>query len=200
MKMELYLVRHGETLWNRERKYYGHSDIGLTQDGIAQAQEIGRFTQKTVFDKVIVSPLLRAKETAKELTNQDYITDERLMEQNFGLFEGHTYEELKKEYPKELDDWNSNFTNYCIPEGESFSMVRERADSFLEDLKKESGKILLVAHKGTFGHILASLLHLPVEGYWHFVFEQGTCSRIDWEDGYAILRYLNASPDTIMLR
>ena len=68
-------------------------------------------------------------------------------------------------------------------------------------MKKKSEKedrefsVLLVAHKGTLGHLLAVSLGLPPEGYWNFVFEQGCYSRLDLEDGYAIIRCLNQSVD-----
>lgn len=193
--MELYLVRHGETIWNKEGRYYGHTDIGLTEYGLKQARELGRFFRKMEFDKVICSPLIRAIDTAKELTEQTLHTDERLMEQNFGLFEGKTYKELSEEFPKEWKEWNRNYATYCLPEGESFLMVRDRVEAFIRDLSDESGKILIVAHKGTFGHMLAAMMNLPVSGYWNFVFDQGTYSKIDLQDGFAILRAINRLPE-----
>lgn len=192
--MELYLVRHGETIWNREGRYYGHTDVPLAESGIVQAEELGRYFKTLTFDKVISSPLMRAVETAHRLTDQQLFMDERLKEQNFGLFEGRTYKELMEEFPEELNQWNSEYEEYCLPQGESFRMVRERVDRFVEELWKEEGRILVVAHKGTFGHMLASLLNLPLSGYWNFVFEQGTYSKIDLQDGYAILRAVNRVP------
>lgn len=192
--MELYLVRHGETDWNKEGRYYGHSNVPLSEKGLLQAKELGAFMKQISFDKVISSPLCRAVDTARELTEHPLCTDSRLMEQNFGLFEGKTYKELLEEFPKELQDWNENHESYCLPEGESFLQVRERVDSFLDDLKKEKGKILIVAHKGTFGHMVASMMGLPASGYWNFVFEQGTYSKIDLQDGFAILRTMNRMP------
>lgn len=88
---------------------------------------------------------------------------------------------------------------YRIPEGESFLDVRRRVELFFGDLKERAATagwesaLLLVAHKGTLGHFLAVSLGLPPEGYWNFVFEQGCYSRIDLEDGYAIIRKLNQS-------
>lgn len=190
--MELYLIRHGETIWNQEGRYYGHSDVELAPAGYRQAKNLGNHFKNIEFDKVIVSPLKRAVDTAKELTKQPLIMDQRLMEQNFGLFEGKTYNRLQREYPKELADWNADWQEYCLPEGESFAMVRKRVESFSKDLWTEKGKILLVAHKGTFGHLMASLLQMPLSGYWNFVFEQGKYSRLDLEDGFAIVRCLNA--------
>ena len=192
--MELYLVRHGETNWNKEGRYYGYSDVFLSEKGLLQAKEIGIFMKQISFDKVISSPLCRAVDTARELTNGKIYTDERLKEQNFGLFEGKTYQELMQEFPRELKAWNENHETYCLPEGESFLQVRNRVEAFLQDLKKEEGKVLLVAHKGTFGHMLAAMMNLPASGYWNFVFDQGTYSKIDFQDGFAILRKINCIP------
>ena len=125
--------------------------------------------------------------------------DERLCEQDFGIFEGLTYRELTKRYPEQLDAWNRDYFGYRIPEGESFLDVRRREELFFGDLKERAATagresaLLLVAHKGTLGHFLAVSLGLPPEGYWNFVFEQGCYSRIDLEDGYAIIRKLNQS-------
>lgn len=192
--MELFLVRHGETAWNKERRYYGHSDVPLSEKGISQAKELGHYFHRMDFDKVIVSPLVRAMDTAKELTDHAFTVEERLMEQNFGRFEGKTYQELEELFPEELTCWNQDYQEYCLPEGESFRMVRERVEDFLNDLWKEEGKVLLVAHKGTLGHLFASMLHLPLSGYWNFVFEQGTFSKVDLEDGFAIIRTINQKP------
>ena len=192
--MELYLVRHGETEWNKEGRYYGYSNVCLSEEGVAQAKMLGKFLKNISFDKVICSPLCRAVDTAKELTDIELIREKRLMEQNFGQFEGKTYKELLNQYPKELQSWNEDHENFRIPEGESFSDVRLRVESFLEDLKNETGKILIVAHKGTLGHMLAAMMHLPLSGYWNFVFEQGTYSKVDLEDGFAILRMINRLP------
>ena len=84
-----------------------------------------------------------------------------------------------------------------IPKGESFADVRSRAEDFLRDIpsgrESKGEKMLIVAHKGTLGHLLAAMLKLPLDGYWNFVFEQGCYSVVDLEDGYAIIRKLNAS-------
>ena len=98
-----------------------------------------------------------------------------------------------------MDAWNRDYFGYRIPEGESFLDVRRREELFFGDLKERAATagresaLLLVAHKGTLGHFLAVSLGLPPEGYWNFVFEQGCYSRIDLEDGYAIIRKLNQS-------
>ena len=194
--MRLYLVRHGETELNQKKCYYGHMDVGLSEKGVKQAKAIGAFFQNRSFDVVVSSPLIRAVKTAEYILGgreQKIVVDERLSEQNFGIFEGFTYEQLLERYPDEFQSWNQDFSGYRIPGGESFSDVRDRIDNYLKELIGRDGTMLLVAHKGTLGHFLASSLGLPLEGYWNFVFEQGSYSCIDYEDGYAIIRKLNQS-------
>lgn len=194
--MRIYLVRHGETELNQKKCYYGHMDVGLSEKGVKQAKAIGAFFQNHSFDVVVSSPLIRAVKTAEYILGgreQKIVVDERLSEQNFGIFEGFTYEQLLERYPDEFQSWNQDFSGYRIPGGESFSDVRDRIDNYLKELIGRDGTMLLVAHKGTLGHFLASSLGLPLEGYWNFVFEQGSYSCIDYEDGYAIIRKLNQS-------
>lgn len=214
--MKIYLVRHGETTLNARGCYYGRTDVCLSGRGRRQAEELRNFFGQIPLDAVVTSPLKRAAETAEiilsgrgtmaEGAERDSTTeaikiyrDERLCEQDFGIFEGLTYRELTKRYPEQLDAWNRDYFGYRIPEGESFLDVRRRVELFFGDLKERAATagresaLLLVAHKGTLGHFLAVSLGLPPEGYWNFVFEQGCYSRIDLEDGYAIIRKLNQS-------
>ncbi len=204
--MKIYLVRHGETELNRKHCYYGSLDPVLTEQGREQAILLGRYFCRKKIDRVYTSTLRRSSETA------DLILGERNMlrtesclldEQNFGMIEGMTYTDIMERYPEVMEAWNVDYSHYRLPEGESFEDVRNRVDRFVRDellpaSRSESRKkqmILIAAHKGTMGHMMASLLGLPVEGYWNFVFEQGCYSEIDLEDGYAIIRKLNQSVD-----
>ena len=191
--MKLYLVRHGETALNEKGCYYGKTDAVLSVRGIEQAKYLQHIFKEVSFDYVVASPLVRAYNTAQiiiEERKQQIFGDSRLMEQDFGIFEGLTYKQLKGKYPQELEQWNKEFSTYRIPEGESFLDVRRRVEAFLKDIpsgeENKSEKMLITAHKGTLGHLLAAMLKLPPEGYWNFVFDQGCYSEVDLEDGYAI--------------
>lgn len=191
--MRLYLLRHGETKLNKMNCYYGVTDVPLSETGKQQGLALARYFKEVSVDAVIASPLRRAISTAELVmqgTGPAIRTDRRLMEQDFGIFEGLQYQEILEKYPEEFRLWNEDFSDYNIPGGESFRNVRERIDSFIGDLPKE-GTVLIAAHKGTLGHLTASLLGLPLNGYWNFVFEQDSYSCIDVEDGYAIVRCLN---------
>ena len=194
------MIRHGETALNVKGCYYGRTDAVLSEKGISQARYLKDILKEVSFDYIVASPLVRAYNTAQivmEEREQEIFGDRRLMEQDFGIFEGMTYKEIQNTYPKELDAWNEEFSTYRIPKGESFADVRSRAEDFLRDIpsgrESKGEKMLIVAHKGTLGHLLAAMLKLPLDGYWNFVFEQGCYSVVDLEDGYAIIRKLNAS-------
>ncbi|WP_096239419.1 alpha-ribazole phosphatase [Anaerobutyricum soehngenii] len=200
MIMRLYLIRHGETALNAKGCYYGRTDAVLSEKGISQARYLKEILKEVSFDYIVASPLVRAYNTAQivmEEREQEIFGDRRLMEQDFGIFEGMTYKEIQSNYPKELDAWNEEFSTYRIPKGESFADVRSRTEDFLRDIpsgrESKGEKMLIAAHKGTLGHLLAAMLKLPLDGYWNFVFEQGCYSVVDLEDGYAIIRKLNAS-------
>lgn len=194
------MIRHGETALNVKGCYYGRTDAVLSEKGISQARYLKEILKEVSFDYIVASPLVRAYNTAQivmEEREQEIFGDRRLMEQDFGIFEGMTYKEIQNTYPKELDAWNEEFSTYRIPKGESFADVRSRAEDFFRDIpsgrESKGEKMLIVAHKGTLGHLLAAMLKLPLDGYWNFVFEQGCYSVVDLEDGYAIIRKLNAS-------
>ena len=194
------MIRHGETALNAKGCYYGRTDAVLSEKGISQASYLKEILKEISFDYIVASPLVRAYNTAQivmEEREQEIFGDRRLMEQDFGIFEGMTYKEIQNTYPKELDAWNEEFSTYRIPKGESFADVRSRAEDFLRDIpsgrESKGEKMLIAAHKGTLGHLLAAMLKLPLDGYWNFVFEQGCYSVVDLEDGYAIIRKLNAS-------
>ena len=178
--MRLYLIRHGETALNAKGCYYGRTDAVLSEKGISQARYLKEILKEVSFDYIVASPLVRAYNTAQivmEEREQEIFGDRRLMEQDFGIFEGMTYKEIQSTYPKELDAWNEEFSTYRIPKGESFADVRNRAEDFLRDIpsgrESKGEKMLIAAHKGTLGHLLAAMLKLPLDGYWNFVFEQG---------------------------
>lgn len=194
--MRLYLIRHGQTVLNRKKCYYGITDAALDETGIRQAIALSAVFRDVEIDRVICSPLQRAVHTAELVmqgTGPVPETDDRLMEQDFGIFEGYNHQELVDQFPDEYRAWNEDFSDYCIPEGESFRQVRQRIDSFIKDLP-DHGTVLLAAHKGTLGHLMASLLGLPLEGYWNFVFDQDCYSCLDLEDGFAIIRCINHPP------
>lgn len=133
--LDLYILRHGETIWNRRGWYQGRKDSPLTEKGCQQAMR-----QRTLLNaldtpprSVFVSPLGRAVETARlAVTFGDHpIMDDRLQELNFGEWEGATKQEIKKQADCSFEDGSWHFKS---PGGETFEMISARALEFLADL------------------------------------------------------------------
>ena len=146
--MKLYILRHGTTNWNQERKIQGSSDIPLDAQGEDLARITGRalFQQGIVFQKVYSSPLKRAVRTAELVAPQNSIqTDVRLKELSFGPFEGHRVPELEKEEKNPFRLFHSHPEMYneallkleteeCRKGYESLTTLLQRAKNFMANV------------------------------------------------------------------
>lgn len=143
-----YFVRHGETVWNVENKICGATDSPLTEKGKSQARELGELLVKEgiKFDEIIYSPLSRAMDTAliiSEATGVPARVEQRLIEQNFGKWEGTA---------RNGTDFKKDKENFVIDYegGESMLRLCQRIYNLLDDIESESDEkiYLLVAHNG----------------------------------------------------
>jgi len=139
----LYLVRHGQTDWNLNGRYGGRIDVPLNAVGIEQAKQISKDLSDVRFDFVYSSPLKRAYDTAKIITNNEIIIDDRLIERSNGELEGM----LKSDIKDVIDFNDPNEKRYNI---ENIIDFRKRIKSFLDDIIEMSKdkNILIVTHAG----------------------------------------------------
>lgn len=162
ISQRLFLVRHGETDWNREGRLQGGQDIPLNALGREQAVEAAGRLRDLVkgYDGLdfVASPMQRACETMEILRHQlglppkDYRIEERLKELTFGEWEGFTWREVRKAerelaLARERDKWS-----FVPPGGESYKMLAERIRPVLEGLTRET---VLVSHGGVARAVLA---------------------------------------------
>lgn len=154
MKKTLYLVRHGQTLFNLRHKIQGHCDSPLTELGIQQAQAVGKYLETHQFDHAYSSSSERACDTIELILNHKlpYHRLKGLKEMNFGTFEGES-EDLN---PKDRDLFNDFFVPYG---GESQADVRKRMLHTLSHImsKEDHHSVLVVSHAGA---SVAFLSHL----------------------------------------
>lgn len=142
---QLILIRHGETLWNEQKKYQGHADIGLSSKGKKNIQALLHRVKTVGIDCIYTSSLRRARQSAKIISKKlgikPYI-DPRLNELNFGSWEGKTAEQLIYQKDKNFLSWANG--KWKAPQGgESIYSLRRRVREFLKDcLKKHKGKKL----------------------------------------------------------
>lgn len=126
-KVELWLVRHGETEWSADGRHTSTTDIPLTEHGRERAQELKGYLAGKKFAAVFVSPMQRAKETCEIAGYGDVaIVDSNLMEWNYGESEGKTTAQMREKYGPEWSVWNSPIVG-----GESVEQVGERADKVI---------------------------------------------------------------------
>jgi probable phosphoglycerate mutase len=125
----LIVVRHGETPWNREKRMQGTTDTQLSDVGRAQAQALGRRLAGHSFTALYSSDLSRARDTARaiaEHSGHEVVTDARLRERRFGIFEGLTAAEIQALYPTEHASFISRDPEYEVPGGESARVFTQR--------------------------------------------------------------------------
>ena len=161
--MEIYFVRHGQTIWNVEKRFQGLSDSPLTELGITQAKLLGKKLKDIKFDKFYSTSLKRANDTANYIKGnreQEVEIFDDFVEISMGDMEGIQQEEFKKLYPEQVKNFFFNQLEYEPSSfgGESFLEVRERVakglDKFI-DLNKDYERVLVVSHGAT----LKTLLH-----------------------------------------
>jgi probable phosphoglycerate mutase len=140
--LELWLVRHGETVSNASKKISGWSDVNLSAAGIAQAEAIKSRLQGHTFDDVWSSDLKRAIDTAKLAWGTTPKTDPRIREINFGTLENRHWEKIDPQYIKSLIE----FKNFNPPGGENLHEFATRLKNFITGLKQ--GKHLIFTHGG----------------------------------------------------
>ncbi len=189
--MHLYIMRHGETDDNTRRVLQGQKDNPLNENGKKQAIEAGEELKGIVFDRIYVSPLIRAVQTAELATGRnrsEFITEERIKEIGFGVLEGSCSDDVKPPY----DNFFKNPACYAAPEGgESLIELSERTREFLEEIKGtlQGKNVLLVSHGAAIHAIINQIKKQPIEHFWDM--RLGNCGILEVSDesgDYEIIR------------
>jgi probable phosphoglycerate mutase len=154
----LIVIRHGETAWNREKRMQGTTDTQLSDVGRSQAQAVGRRLAARSFGALYSSDLSRARDTAQaiaEHTGTTVVTDPRLQERRFGIFEGLTAAEIIERYPEEHARFVSRDPDYEVPGGESARGFARRCLGCLAEIasRHRGAEVVVVTH----GLVLDSL-------------------------------------------
>ncbi len=186
----LLLVRHGETEWNRQKRFQGQIDVPLNPQGEAQAAKAGAFLADVTIDRAFSSPMLRPKDTALAILSYhsgielQYYED--LKEISHGLWEGKYEPEIRAEFPGELEKWQANPETVQMPEGENLQQVWDRVAVTWQEIVKSvpAGETaLVVAHDAVNKAILCLLFGLGPEKFWVFKQGNGAVSVIDYPQG-----------------
>ena len=168
--MILYLIRHGQTDWNKGRKLQGRTDIPLNENGRAVAELTREGFKEIPFDMAFTSPLKRARETAEIILagrNIPIIDDERVIEVNFGEYEGCDFD-LPDEYIQNFFSAPEKY--FSIHGTETMESIFGRMQSFLQDLYQneelQDKTILVSTHGAALSGLLTVIKGNPVDKYW----------------------------------
>ena len=191
--MRLILVRHGETDWNKARRYQGHTDLELNDIGVWQAERLRERLAEDGIDVVCSSDLRRALATAQVIASNrglKVIPCKSLREIDFGEFEGMTFEEIQSRYP----DWVPTNFDFSAHQGESLDELASRVGSFISNLAEgysDEKTVLVVSHGGTLRIMLCLLIGISTERWWQIRLDSASITIIEGKVGEAVLRLLN---------
>jgi len=187
MACRLYIVRHGETLWNNTLRYQGHADIPLNEKGVEQAHSLGRRLQKEGFDAFYASDLRRAYHTASIIASYQggrVQARSALREINFGSWEGLTREEIRLRFAQVAEKWWRAPLTTRLPDGETLQEVVDRAIAEIRRIVDDhpDGKVLVVSHGGTIRACIGYLLGLDLNNYWRLRQDNAALNIIDYQE------------------
>ena len=192
------LVRHGETDYNKAKRYQGYLDIPLNANGLKQAELLAKGLKNYPIDVFIASPLSRAYVTTEKIAKSHGMTiaytDERFREIDFGDWSGQYVADLKEKYPEEFKLWQERPWLFTFPNGENLRDMQYRGRSALEDaVAKYPGKTILIgAHGFINAAILCSVLGLDTEHFKQLQ-QNNTCVNVlRYEDGVWQVVLLNS--------
>lgn len=175
MHMKLYFIRHGETVWNTQAKLQGKSDIPLNEKGVALARVTGEALADVPFAAIYSSPLKRALQTAQLVAGDrevPIVTDRRLEEIGFGIWEGLSCHKDHYEIPSDsFQDFFLDPFGYQPPaKGETVRHVCGRTADFLEELIRKMGKeesnVLISCHGCTLRALMNYFYQDYTAGFW----------------------------------
>ncbi|MDN5288319.1 MAG: Phosphoglycerate mutase [Mucilaginibacter sp.] len=196
--LSIYLLRHGETIYNADgNRYCGRTDAALTNKGIQQAEGVYERLKGEKIDAVYSSPLSRAHLTAQIATGSKQVqTDERIIEVDFGNWEGKTKEEFIAEDPSTWEAWMRDpETAKAGGTGETGAAVIERVNAFFNEmLQKHTYQIIVVVgHNGINRLYMAYKLGMQLKHYRRVFQENSAITFFELDDtGELTLKKLNA--------
>lgn len=178
MALELWLIRHGETTWNAEKRIQGQSNSQLSELGIRQAQKLSERLRLVKFDHIYASDADRAIHTASlALPGVQPGLDSRLREIHFGILEGKRQVDFSPEEAEHYAYHRQDPYERRIEGGECWRDLGERVESWLKGLPSE-GRVLAFSHGGTIRSALFRLIGYPQNYEWTAHFANTGITRI----------------------
>jgi probable phosphoglycerate mutase len=184
----LILIRHGETLWNQQRRMQGHSDSPLTETGVRQSRQLAQRLKAVAFGALYSSDSGRAHQTARsiaEATGHDIVVEPRLRERHFGVFEGLTGAEIQANHPDHYLRFKSRDPEYAVPGGESALAFRARVLDCLGEIAGRHAQdvAVVVTHGLVLDMVYRAAYRIPLDEPRDFELVNAGINRIHFDTG-----------------
>ena len=186
--LQLWLIRHGETEWSLSGAHTSRTDIPLTARGEERAAKIRDYLAHRKFNLVLTSPLQRARETCRVAGYGEVAqVEENLREWDYGIYEGRTTADIRKEQP-EWSIWDTS-----IPNGEPVEQVAARTQKVIDRALAAGGQVALFAHAHVLRILTATWLALPPRAGSLLALGTGSVSTLGFERETRVLSTWNRS-------
>jgi len=197
MKTRIFLIRHGETIWNLEQRCQGFTDIELSDKGVEQAERVAAYLAKNFsLQAIYSSDLMRAKKTAEAIAQKQGLAvriDPRLRELNQGEFEGQQLFITLKDQPEILEKWYKEPAEFLMPGGESLTQLQARTwPAFNEIVDNHQGEnSAIVGHNLCITTILCKILNLHLNQFRRIKQSSAALNEIVFEPYGPVIMRLN---------
>jgi len=192
--LKLILVRHGETLSNRENRVQGITDTELSDYGRMQVEKLAESLRSEPIDGIISSPLKRAYQTAQAICKfhkASIEVESRLQEMNHGDFENVSIAELREKHLPFLKQWFSDPASVAMPNGESLYDLQMRAWSAIEKIIGNSNNTLVVSHGMTIMTILCKIKNLDLSHAREMLVNVASKTSVEYKNGKGVITTFN---------
>ena len=195
---KIFLIRHGETAWNKIGKLQGVSDVELSPEGIKQARLLAEHAPFNSVDAIYSSDLIRAVKTAEILAqrfNLPVIKNGGLRETSFGTWEGKLLSDLAKENPQGFENFFSNPDKVKPPQGETFLQSQARIMNALNAIiaDNEGKNIIVVSHGAAIRLIICAALGISIGKMWAISQHNTALNILNFADGHFSVELLNGT-------
>ncbi len=183
----LYLVRHGETEWNKNGKVQGRTDTDLSTEGVIQAKLLARRLAREDIDVIYSSSLKRALKTAEiiaEYKQCEIIESDKYHEICFGPWEGMTINEIKDKYGEHFRVYKEDPVNFRLPGAETLIDLTERTYGAVMDIvsRHKGSNILLVSHGTAIKAVIIRILGLDIADFKKFMIDNASLSILEFPE------------------
>ena len=192
MATKLFLIRHGITKWNKQKRYCGNRDIDLSSEGRLQALKLRKKLKGVNFDKIYCSNKKRAIHTAGIIFKGARIIKAKdLREISFGIFEGLSYQAIMQKCPGIYQRWLTDPFSVRIPKAEPMSAFKNRVNRALRRIaaKNTAKAVAVVCHGGVIGIFVSSVL--KSRNFWRYVPDAASITVAEYKEGKAGIKLFN---------